>query len=548
MSKMIVKKIVPLILALIMPFNSFAVAVSDNDGSAFITKAEFDSLKNNFQSQIDQYNTSIDSKIDAAIAGYLAGISMTKTNNLNLDSTTNYSFPLIMMSSTDLWNNPKSTNYYNVVRNRVRYSNYQYYGFSDVGPSYAQPNVSIWTSDTDDTLHTLEGINHNALIFGFLVDQGREIKGVNAPLYNIKTTTDTIKVGSTTYKVFDMDAYGIGYQYIDYAPTYSVGAAINHGHFGSGNSNKYAYCGAFCLLNAGRGNPAANKTNWTEKQFRSSGSGHNSAEKYDSKTPSYIGTKLGLNDIPEWYGHGSGGIDLIDVEVDSSTFVWDRQSVKTMLYAGTANVPAQLSGRFGFEPDFSDGASTIVECVDIQQTGHNVGWGYNPTTTSLNAGHFLARTCTYMPPMKAIVYNGYSGTISNLPSFSALPATCIRYYDENDKVHYLDEGMFLKNFSKDGTVDFDIKFVTNSGTKSLNFYVSKEPFSRANGKTKLASFKVDNSSTTYTTKSLNTGTKYHITVEGIKNGNQLYILWEPSTAGDYVALSEFTDFTITSDN
>ena len=53
--------------------------VGDNDGSAFITKAEFDSLKNNFQSQIDQYNTSIDSKIDGAIAAYLAGIHVAKS-------------------------------------------------------------------------------------------------------------------------------------------------------------------------------------------------------------------------------------------------------------------------------------------------------------------------------------------------------------------------------------------------------------------------------------------------------------------------------------
>ena len=57
--------------------------VSDNDGSAFITKAEFDSLKNNFQAQIDQYNTSIDSKIDGAIASYLAGIKVEKKSTLD---------------------------------------------------------------------------------------------------------------------------------------------------------------------------------------------------------------------------------------------------------------------------------------------------------------------------------------------------------------------------------------------------------------------------------------------------------------------------------
>lgn len=52
----------------------FASVVSDNDGSSFITKAEFDSLKNGFQGQIDTYTKGIDGKIDSAIASYLSGI------------------------------------------------------------------------------------------------------------------------------------------------------------------------------------------------------------------------------------------------------------------------------------------------------------------------------------------------------------------------------------------------------------------------------------------------------------------------------------------
>ena len=76
------KKALCLIFAFLLSINSFAAVVSDNDGAAFITKAEFDSLKNNFQSQIDQYNTSIDSKIDGAIASYLAGIQIAKQEEL----------------------------------------------------------------------------------------------------------------------------------------------------------------------------------------------------------------------------------------------------------------------------------------------------------------------------------------------------------------------------------------------------------------------------------------------------------------------------------
>ena len=78
-----VKKLLALFLVVLISIESFGAVVSDNDGSAFITKAEFDSLKNDFQSQIDQYNTSIDSKIDTAIANYLQGIKVARKSILD---------------------------------------------------------------------------------------------------------------------------------------------------------------------------------------------------------------------------------------------------------------------------------------------------------------------------------------------------------------------------------------------------------------------------------------------------------------------------------
>ncbi|MBO6118968.1 MAG: hypothetical protein J6P02_00695 [Lachnospiraceae bacterium] len=90
------KKALCLIFAFLFSIESFAAVVSDNDGSAFITKAEFDSLKNNFQAQLDAYNTSIDSKIDSAIASYLAGIKTQKTESFNPFVMVNDSTPKIL--------------------------------------------------------------------------------------------------------------------------------------------------------------------------------------------------------------------------------------------------------------------------------------------------------------------------------------------------------------------------------------------------------------------------------------------------------------------
>ena len=72
------KKALCLIFAFLLSINSFAAIISDNDGAAFVTKAEFEALKRDFADQIDNYNTSIDSKIDGAIASYLAGIKLQK--------------------------------------------------------------------------------------------------------------------------------------------------------------------------------------------------------------------------------------------------------------------------------------------------------------------------------------------------------------------------------------------------------------------------------------------------------------------------------------
>lgn len=73
------KKLICVILVIIMSVNCYAAVISDNDGSAFVTKQEFEALKKSFNSQISNYNTSIDKKIDGAIASYLSGISISET-------------------------------------------------------------------------------------------------------------------------------------------------------------------------------------------------------------------------------------------------------------------------------------------------------------------------------------------------------------------------------------------------------------------------------------------------------------------------------------
>lgn len=90
-----IKSAIATFLVVLISIESFGAIVSDNDGSAFITKVEFDSLKNTFQSQLDDYNTKIDAKLDEAISSYLAGVAVKAKRDLvsiinNINDKTTY--------------------------------------------------------------------------------------------------------------------------------------------------------------------------------------------------------------------------------------------------------------------------------------------------------------------------------------------------------------------------------------------------------------------------------------------------------------------------
>ena len=76
------KRMLALFIVVLLNINSYA-AVGANDGSAFVTKAEFDALVNTFNEQMDTYQSGLNSKIDGAIANYLAGLSSVQVIELD---------------------------------------------------------------------------------------------------------------------------------------------------------------------------------------------------------------------------------------------------------------------------------------------------------------------------------------------------------------------------------------------------------------------------------------------------------------------------------
>ena len=175
------KKALCLIFAFLFSIESFAAVVSDNDGSAFITKAEFDSLKNDFQSQIDSYNINIDNKIDAAIAGYIAGIKVEKwSERIKLVGSNDW----VMWTSTDY---PKYEEGKPYIHGDVANGHYRgetdlnvtWIGLNLAGKSAYKTNGGFkkhFVDEPDTTYRNGNGIIINGGKYnGYWIDEGEDI-------------------------------------------------------------------------------------------------------------------------------------------------------------------------------------------------------------------------------------------------------------------------------------------------------------------------------------------------------------------------------------
>ena len=192
------KKALCLIFAFLFSIESFAAIVSDNDGSAFVTKAEFEALKLSFSDQILNYNNSIDGKIDGFIAAYLSGIKLDKKS--------------VVATGFDLAGKTrKQIQFYKVAGDEARYTNELYgqdkfYGFANGGYSagpdfFDQDGYDNWVWEGTYT----RGNTRN--IF-FLIDGNRCVKNI---YYDVRLNINRLRAFYSTTHARD----GITWEKID---------------------------------------------------------------------------------------------------------------------------------------------------------------------------------------------------------------------------------------------------------------------------------------------------------------------------------------------
>ena len=149
-------QLVALILITAMSLNAYAAIVGDSDGGAFVTKSEFDALKKNFAEQIEQYNSSIENKIDGAIASYLAGINLNSRDKLdlltgNIYSISWYPYEAYIMKNVTEYSSGRAL-YYNFFYTPQNYWGRYSWGYVQNCP-YIMDDLRGTSSIRDITLH-----------------------------------------------------------------------------------------------------------------------------------------------------------------------------------------------------------------------------------------------------------------------------------------------------------------------------------------------------------------------------------------------------------
>ena len=217
-----IKFILCILLILSINFTSFAT-VGANDGSAFVTKSEFDALVNTFNEQMDDYEESLVTKIDGAIANYLAGLSSESTNalpsiinNIDLNDRTflnNTAITAIpdngsyfkMFTSTFAC--VSYTNYASTINNYEGYVLLNSYDYNYITPTYSSnaDNANQWklkyrkiTKDGVDYISPLNDsyvwkVVHRILCLGAVVLRNNTSVAANYPSTTSWTINSTIK-------------------------------------------------------------------------------------------------------------------------------------------------------------------------------------------------------------------------------------------------------------------------------------------------------------------------------------------------------------------
>ena len=541
-------KILIIFFVLVLCVNNFSAVVSDNDGSAFITKSEFDSLKNNFQSQLDSFNSTIDNKIDSAIASYLAGITMDKTYTEIRDRSFDWTFPIICMNNSE-WNSVTSK-YYDYEMPDIKTVEFVLRGWGN------NAKYLSWTATTPLLTDSSSKATGGCVCF---CKSWHECPVKYNEIINISDNYVNVTVGTTTFKAYEILNVGKGRHVTEDFNYYSYRDA---GHAQS----TVTYWGYTGVLGIGVNGANAKRSvitsstfaNWSESTWTRTGGTplHSELGWGGQHTYAFVlpANNLDLNGAKDWGARYTSNIDSVhgqgnmvgqgDSSTRENSFDWQAgNNIRQWVYTGNSDAPATSVYGWSFDMKKPQSASEKFAGY-IMNYMNDIGM-----TTVVDGTFYGFHSWT---PKWYWRYKA-SGTVGTAPSnsqFSRLPAKQVYYKDNYNNIHFFDEGLFLFNLRDTATkVDFTAKWdkidtSLPSGQK-VRLKISYEPFNSVHDSSKNLKYKVNDANDYIADQQVDVGSTLKISVECNDNTKQLYMMWEPVTSGAYIGLSEISDFLVT---
>ena len=547
----ILKMALCLFFAFLLSINSFAAIVSDNDGAAFVTKAEFEALKKDFADQITNYNSSIDSKIDGAIAQYLAGTRLSKKEIVKLDTTFNWVFPIICMNAGE-WNQ--------------RYSKYYSYEMPDLR------NISLtlrkggdWSSgvatnlDYDSRAAISSNVKSDAKAVAF-AKNWYVTPVIYSELLELSDVAGYRTISTTSIKCYKLKNVGKGRHVVT---KYSMVGGADAGHLHNRTSATYwGYTGVLGMgVSGGNGTrntfTTSSYANWTPGTWtRINGDSKDSNLGWGVQYANAFvlpAASLNLNGARTWAStytasgtnyHEKASIPSVTGGNTKYYINWrnDQNNHRSWIYTGNSDAPATSIYGWYFNCDKPSSATenfagyimNYENDLGLVNIDDNNWAGFHSWTP-----HWYWRYTA----------GGSIGTAPSTSEFSKLPAKQIFYNDSENNTHYLDEGLFLFNMPGVAEeVEFDAKWIVLDSTvtseQKIVLKISSSPFGVDHDSTKDLKYTIDGGTTEASGQQVVCGSSKKIKVKCDEHVKQLYMMWTPVTSGTYIGLSELSDFTV----
>ena len=522
------KKALCLIFAFLLSINSFAAIVSDNDGSAFVTKSEFEVLKNDFALQIKNYEDSIDGKIDGAIAAYLAGLQLANKKDLQIEALNMYNFPLAIGQPDAQWD-PSNRHSFQLVN------------------FYA---MRVYSNTSGDTIDSTDS---GLASWKVVKEENNRI-----PIYFVNSTNiDTPHI------------IGIYNQKVE------LESLVANGSWGRGSDHGVTMQ-TTCSVDAARSmveNSCYEETNLSGSYWRSW-----NTTKYPNQYVYFDGTSFCIDMVMA----GRHAYSLVTEDVGHTGSAKSAKLTRTFSWQGKSTASNKLNADEYMDKKFDyvgDKFDRLVFCLDKENPRCRVGWYCEGTTETTN-------TKEYETDLSSVNYTGRVQAIINNPSIPDIWPMCKNNYEnyadfKNDvesafvrpellyyevytdkpelkKYVQLTSGLPLGFSSNDGTISVDLEidmkgpYNKSTGkyekTQGIEVQFSKKPFKDYNPDEKdllKSKYKGKEAKVHTIVPESNVKGSYYFTIEDINKKDEIWLLINRKAAIDSITIDNINSFAVT---